>query len=511
MRDASAHPHQLLEALPLRPLQRSLFFNSVIFSVLCGIFSLVFGIPAALAFARGPKRLRTFVASLTALPLALPPTLMATAWLEITRTPPARSLASLAAEKPLPIAPIFIAAPVLALCYFPIVSFALAAALRALPMEIEEAARLFGSPRVALWRVYWPLLWPALFGAAGLCGALALWEMGAPDLLDARTYSVEIYRAHSAGIEANVAALRGLPMLLLGALLLWPSLRALRFYDKVGQGSGRHDDSASRAGRWSLLAALALFLASPLAPIGVFSSQLQGGEARVIPEVWRDNGPELWNTVLLSCISAPLLTIWALLLVAAWKFWPPRWRLTALALCAIPILFPPITLGIALIEFFNRDIFAFIYGGLPPTGNASFDWLTENSARYAMMIFGYAARFLPLAVVLLYEAARRIDGSLLEAAQNLGAGPGRASRTILTPLLRPALLGVTALLWALCAAELTVSVLVNQPGGQTLPVPIFNLMHIGSTSQVAALSLTLFALTALSTLGLSFALNWKRK
>lgn len=508
---AFSHPAQLLEALPLRPLQRSLFFNSLMLSALCGAFSLLFGVPAGLALARGPGRARPLVSLLTALPLALPPTLMATAWLEITRTPPARSLASLAAEKPLPIAPVFIAAPILALCYFPIASLALAAALRALPLEIEEAARLFGSPRRALWRVYLPLLWPALAGAAGLCGALALWEMGAPDLLDARTYSVEIYRAHSAGGEANLAALRGLPMLALGAFLLWPTLGALRFYDKAGQGSARSETSGTIAGCAGLILTCALFLASPLAPVGVFVSQLRGGEWRVFPEVWRDNASELGNTIALSTLSAPLLTIIALGLVAAWKFWPPRWRLAALGLCALPILFPPITLGIALVEFFNRDVFALIYGGLPPSGLAWLDWLTENSARYSMMILGYGARFLPLAIVLLHEAARRVDDHLLEAAQNLGASPGRAARTILTPLLRPALLGVAMLLWALCAAELTVSVLVNQPGGQTLPVPIFNLMHIGMASQVAALSLTLFALTACAVAGLKFALNWKSK
>jgi ABC-type spermidine/putrescine transport system permease subunit II len=37
--------------------------------------------------------------------------------------------------------------------------------------------------------------------------------------------------------------------------------------------------------------------------------------------------------------------------------------------------------------------------------------------------------------------------------------------------------------------------LLNAPGGQTLPVPIFNQMHIGATAEVAALSLTLVTLT----------------
>ena len=250
---AISHPAQILEALPLRPLQRSLVFNSLLLSALCGAFSLLFGIPAALALARGPRKARPLIALLTALPLALPPTLMATAWLEITRTPPARSLASLAAERPLPIAPVFIAAPILALCFFPIVSFALAAALRALPTEIEEAARLFGSRRQAIWRVYGPLLWPALLGASGLCGALALWEMGAPDLLDARTYSVEIYRAHQRRRRSEFGCVaRRANDVCSARFSCWPALRALRFYDKVGQGSATSETPGTAVGAVAL-------------------------------------------------------------------------------------------------------------------------------------------------------------------------------------------------------------------------------------------------------------------
>ncbi|MDQ3813554.1 MAG: iron ABC transporter permease, partial [Armatimonadota bacterium] len=85
--------------------------------------------------------------------------------------------------------------------------------------------------------------------------------------------------------------------------------------------------------------------------------------------------------------------------------------------------------------------------------------------------------------------------TLLDAARASGASEARAARTILAPLLSPALLGNFALVWALCAGELSTSVLINQPGGQTLPVPIFNLMHIGSEAEVAALSLTLAAMS----------------
>jgi iron(III) transport system permease protein len=109
-------------------------------------------------------------------------------------------------------------------------------------------------------------------------------------------------------------------------------------------------------------------------------------------------------------------------------------------------------------------------------------------------VLGYTARFAPLAILILFEAVRRIDSSQIEAAQNLGANAWHIGRTITLPLLAPAALATYALLWALSGGELSTSVLINQPGGQTLPVPIFNQMHIGSTAEVAALSLTLFAL-----------------
>jgi iron(III) transport system permease protein len=497
----------LLESLPLQPLGRSLFVNSLFLAALTGVLCGLLGVIPALALARGPKLLRPFVALFCALPLALPPTLMATAWLELSRTPPARSLASLAGDKPLPVDAVFVAAPVLSLCFFPLVAFSLGAAWRVLPADAEDAALLFGSPREAFLRFYTPLLAPALCGACGVCGALALWEMGACDLLDARTFAVEIYRAHSAGGEEVVAALRSLPLLCLGALFLWPALRALRFYERWESAREATPSAwATFIGTFSLL----LLAVAVVGPIGVFVAQI-GGDWNVFWSVWRDNAPEIFNTALVASLAAPLLSITALTTIIAWRDWPQQQQKTALWLGVLPLLFPPITLGIALVSFYNRPAFSLVYGGLAPTGWAPLDWLSENTARYAMLLIGYAARFGPLALWIFYESARRVDDTLLEAAQNLGATPQRARGTILMPLLRRVLLGTMACLWALCAGELTISVLVNQPGGQTLPVPIFNLMHIGETDRVAALSLTLVIMSFCSTVVVAAFLHFRKK
>jgi iron(III) transport system permease protein len=414
--------------------------------------------------------------------------------------------------------PILIAAPILALSFFPVVAFAVFAALRAVPSDAEDAARLWDNSGGTWRRVLGPLLWPALAGGAGIVAALAMWEMGAPDLLDARTYSVQIYRDLNAPDnldpqgKAVKAALAGLPMLALGCLALWPAAHALRFYGKKTYGSG--SDSARMAppaeGLVAAGLAVLIMLASPLAPLGVFVSQLR--PPGVLLEVWGNNDREIFNTVGLATVAAVLITVVAFAVVAAWRSWSSRAHSTVLLCVVAAILVSPVMTGVALIGFWNRPQFDLIYGGLPPSGIGTVDWLADVISRYAIMVIGYVARFLPLSVLLLDEAARRVDTTLLDAARASGAGDVRAARTILAPLLSPALLGNFALVWALCAGELATSVLINAPGGQTLPVPIFNLMHIGSTAEVAALCLTSTALSggalALAALGLHL---WKRR
>ena len=346
---------------------------------------------------------------------------------------------------------------------------------------------------------------PALWGAAGIVAALSMWEMGAPDLLDARTYTVQIYRNLDAPDnldqqgKAFQAALAGLPLLGLGCLALWPTVRALRFYEhKMPHTAGRRDDAAgqsdgSRAPWWCVPLAIVVLAASPLAPIGVFLDQLH--PPSILYEEWNTNGVEIGNTAQLATLSTIGILAIAFLLVAAWRYWPARWQRPAIYATVGPLLIAPLLLAISLINFWDQPRFAFLYGGIAPTGYAAQDWLIDWAARYAMMLVGYTARFLPLAILLLYEAGRRVHDELLESAANLGATPFQTIRTVLAPLLVPALLGLAALVWSLCAGELSASVLINQPGGQTLPVPIFNAMHVGEVEKVAALSLILIGLT----------------
>lgn len=512
----TTQPDLLWMALPLERLPKALFTNTVVLALLTACLAMVAGLPAGIAMARGRGWVAGVLGLLVALPLTLPPIMPTFAWLEVSRTPPAALMASYGATHAAAGNPLWRASLLLALCFYPVVAFGAFAALRAIPAELQDAARLQGTSREVWTRILLPLMAPALWGAVGLVAALAMWEMGAPDLLDVRTYSVEIYRNLSAGDNLHEsdkfmhAAVKSLPMLALGALALWPALRALRMYaDRsiVFAPAGSQSQKILWPG-W-LWVCFPLILVSPIGPLAVFAAELR--PPHILLETWQDNGAEIFNTALLATTAAAVMTIVAFALAAGWRNWTAKARNTTLLLHLLPALMAPILIGLALIQFYNRPQFAAVYGGLPATGWPLLDGLQDGLARYGLEVIGYLARFLPLAVLLMVEAVRRTDPALLEAAQSLGATPARVNTGILARLLAPTLVGVFVLMWTLCSSELSTSVLVQQPGGQPLTIPLFQQMHIFNLSAVAALCLTLAGLGAVAFSGAALAMKWWKR
>lgn len=502
-------PQQWSQAVALDSVARTLLANTLALAALSCGFALIFGLPIGVALARGPGYFRRIGLVLCVLPLALPPTVLTTAYLQWTQTPPALAQSSLGATTSTTLAPVLIAALVLGLCFYPIVALVVRAGLISMPHQWEEAALQFG-PLASTWRgILWPHLKPVIWGALGIVAALSIWEVGAPDLLGVPTYSMQIRRQLAArdALDASgadiKAALSSWPMFVLGALALWPALRARKYFGGVVQEAPHESGTQSTLdGRWCMWPSLLIFAICPVAPIAVFVSQLR--PPQVLWETWTANSGEIINTVLSATVATLLSLLLSLLMVGLWRN-QSTLRGCGLVFGGSLMLVAPVLLGIALIQFYNRPGWEWIYGG-GDGSNSLQSLLMDWSSRYSLLIVGYLSRFLPMALWWFDEAADRVDDRLLEAAQNLGATPGRVTLTILLPYLTPVIVGGGALLWSLCAGELATSILVNAPGGQTLPVPIFNWMHIGAIEQVAALSLALFILNALALLSGQFLL-----
>lgn len=80
-------------------------------------------------------------------------------------------------------------------------------------------------------------------------------------------------------------------------------------------------------------------------------------------------------------------------------------------------------------------------------------WMTANPV---LVFYGMIASYLPFAVLPLYGAFEKFDFSLVEAAQDLGAGSWSIFRSVVWPNLRTALSGAFLLVFIPCLGEYVV-------------------------------------------------------
>ena len=112
-----------------------------------------------------------------------------------------------------------------------------------------------------------------------------------------------------------------------------------------------------------------------------------------------------------------------------------RWRGVLLALMIVPFWVNYLMRMLAWVNLLQVDGWAtraFSMFGV------HYNWLDGQSITVVLgLVYGYV----PFLVLPLYAALERLDGRLLEAARDLGAGPANAFRMITMPLSRPGMLG----------------------------------------------------------------------
>ncbi|MGA2557055.1 MAG: 6-bladed beta-propeller, partial [Verrucomicrobiota bacterium] len=149
----------------------------------------------------------------------------------------------------------------------------------------------------------------------------------------------------------------------------------------------------------------------------------------------------------------------------------------------VPFFTPGVLLGIALIWLFNRSWLNFIY----QSG--------------VVVVLAYSIRYAALGWTTVARAARAADRSLAEAARLEGASFWQMLRHVYWPQIAPALAAAWYVTYLLCLWDVETLVLIVPPGGQTMALRIFNLLHYGHNPQVNALCLALLALAVLPLLG----------
>lgn len=373
------------------------------------------------------------------------------------------------------------------LIYSPLAVLVLGAALRLADTTLEDLARLDAGPLTVLARVTLP---QASWGVAML-GMLVILLVGTDititDTLAVRTFAEEVYTQYLLDRSRRGPALTALPLLvLLGALLVGVQAR----YRLVGEHSATglsRPPRCLRLGRWrgvvtaGAAGAALLVFGWPLAELLRHIGSLSGFASAAGPLT-----RELCNSALLAAAGGAAVVLPAVGL--AWGLIRGgRLRFVIAAGVVVLLATPAPVVGIGLIGLLNR----------PGVAGSIYDSPLS-------VVIGYVVRFLPLGVLLLAAAVRRIPVTLEAAARLDGCDWLGIQRHIYWPNLGTDLAMVWLVIVILCLGEIGATILVVPPGWDTVAVRAFTLLHFGVYRDLAVLAV----LSAGTILVLALPLVW---
>lgn len=374
----------------------------------------------------------------------------------------------------------------------PFLFLLLSAVLRAMNPALEEAAAAAGaSPFATFWRVTMPVLRPGILAPLVLASLVTLeqFEMplviGLPARID--IFSTRIY--YELNPDTNLpafgrAAAVALPFLAaaMGLLLLYN--RLVRQSGRFATVTGKAYRPARHAlGRWTMpaLGLVALYLGvAVLLPAGVLIWNSLFGYAPPTAAVLRHASlaayralfarADFWlavrNTFIVAGASAAIVTALGALL--AWGILrsrlPGRAALDVLSMVSIGI--PAVIAGLATM---------LLYLSLP----------VGLYGTVAVLVLAYSYR-LAVTTRLSRAALTQLHPELEEASFTAGGTWAATIRTVVTPLLAPALVANFVLLFIIGFREFTLPMLLASRDNEVLSVIMWNLFVANETAPAAA-------------------------
>jgi iron(III) transport system permease protein len=387
----------------------------------------------------------------------------------------------------------------LAVQHMPLVFLVVLAALRALPREMAEAARVSGAGTIRLLtRIILPLLVPSLLAAYALAFVSALGNFGIPALLGIpgryTTLPVLIWQRLSSfgpSMLADVAVMSALMALIAIALVLvqtWLARRSrvaliglpqppLRLY--LGRTRPLAEASMMLLVLVILGLPMAALIGTSLVPTyGVVLSMQTITLANFEQVLLRQavTGRAFLNSTIAAGVAALILAGLGVLLAKATSgpLSPGRSLgrfVSMLAETAYAI--PGIVISIAFILTFLRP--------LPLVGVSIYNTLS-------LIVLAYLCAFFAVALKPVSAACLQLDPALDEAARVAGAGWSMRMRRIFLPLVAPAAAAGGMLVFLTAYNEITVSALLWSSGTETIGTVIYSYENGGYTVLAAAMS-----------------------
>ena len=379
-----------------------------------------------------------------------------------------------------------------ALLWSPFVFLMLAAAFRSMDPSLEEASAACGAQ---LWqtlrRVSLRLMMPAFFSVILLIFIRSFESFEIPALVglpgDVRVLTTSIYQdAQRLPPQYGSAGAFSVLLMLVVAGTLYLYFRVTREGDRFQTITGKgYRPALIRLGRWRYLAATGLLVYSLVLLVLPFLIILW---ASVLPFYMQPSIEALGkftaknyvtalhfpkitdsikNSILLGLGSASVVMV--LTLFASWVLvrtkMRGRWLLDILT--TLPLLFPGIVMGLAILRFY-------LFVPIPVYGTL---WI---------LLIAFVTRYIPYGIRYTHSGLLQLHKELEEAAYTAGASWGNCMRRIILPLMTPSFLGGWVFIFLLSAKELSMSVLLVSPQTPVVSVAIFELWENAQVGELAA-------------------------
>ena len=379
-----------------------------------------------------------------------------------------------------------------ALLWSPFVFLLLAASFRSMDPSLEEASAVCGA-RVwqTLRRISLQLMLPAFFSVLLLIFIRAFESFEIPALVglpgDIRvlTTSILLDAQRMPPTYGRAGAFAVLLMLVVACTLYFYfriTREAARFHTITGKG---YRPALIQLGGWRYVTALGLLLYSfvllvlpflivlwaSLLPFYIQPSFEAISKFTLKNYVTAIHFPKITdsikNSVLLGIGSATAVMV--LTTLASWILVRTklrgRWLLDLLT--TLPLLFPGIVMGLAIMRFYLLVPIP-IYGTL---------WI---------LLVAFVTRYIPYGIRYTHSGLLQLHRELEEAAYASGGSWLNTMRRITIPLLTPSFLGGWVFIFLLSAKELSMSILLVSPQTPVVSVAIYELWENGQVGELAA-------------------------
>ena len=472
------------------PAYRESLFNTLWLGGAVTVFSLVLGAGLALAAARFSFPLATCLGVLPLLTLVIPDVVVAAAWIVVLGKQGVLNsvLAPLGLELP-SLYSWWGLVFVMTLNNYVYAYVAVLVGLKSMDRNLEEAGLSLGSsPARTLRTVTFPLMMPALCGAAVLVFMHVIGDFGVPAILGARTpvLAVKTYNEFVSEMGGNPQMQTTMASLLvflgLALLLIQKWVVARRTYQmESGRAPERVPLRAWQAAVCASLVSILIVLSvlpvmvvivtaftpsiGPVLKYGGFTlSHMQQALVQA-------PGP-LYNSLLLGAAATSAGAVFSI--VAAYLIVKrPSGLSTGLdVLVMLPLTIAGTVLGIALINVFNSG------------------WLVLTGS-WVIMALAYFLRRVPTSVRAAMGPLHNLRSSIEEASISLGVAPMPTFAKVVLPVVWPAVIAATVLMWITTLSELSATVVLYFGGMSTLPIEVFQLVDSGRLAQASAYSLVL--------------------